>query len=153
MATLHDLQQLFSGRPPHEIAIEVNGFTGFKKTRLEELTPEEINRLYHSHVPQETDIDAEYNFLREQVVKKEWRSKILAAAERTGIKEPQCFQKFNHWMLYRSTFKKHMNAHNIEELKALHRQIMALESNNARSAQKPQTKAWWAKASKLKTWN
>ena len=49
MATLNELKMLFSHRPHHEVAIEVSGFTGFRTTLLEELTPEEMNELYNIH--------------------------------------------------------------------------------------------------------
>ena len=46
MATIEDLREIFSHRLPHEVAAEVSGFTGFRTTLLEELTPEEMNELY-----------------------------------------------------------------------------------------------------------
>ena len=49
MATIEDLREIFSHRLPHEVAAEVSGFTGFRTTLLEELTPEEMNELYKIH--------------------------------------------------------------------------------------------------------
>lgn len=38
MATLQDLQEIFAERSPLDVAILVNGATGFRTTRLEDLT-------------------------------------------------------------------------------------------------------------------
>lgn len=153
MATLQDLQELFAERKPHDVAIEISGFTGFRTTNIEELSPEEINRLYACHAPRLKDVDAEFNAFKIELVVKAWRSKILAAAEKAGLKEAGCFHKFNNWMRLSSKYKKALNAHTIDELKELHRQIHAAMSNNARSARKPLTKAWWNQGEKLKNLN
>ncbi|ROI09771.1 hypothetical protein EGI11_03165 [Chryseobacterium sp. H3056] len=153
MATLQDLKELFAERKPHQIAIEISGFTGFRTTVIDELTNDEINRLYALHTPMLKDVEAEYQAFKYELVSKAWKSKILAAAEKAGFKEPQSFHSFNNWMLTRSKFKKALNAHNIEELKELHRQIQAAISNNTRTARKPLTKAWWNHSEKLKNLN
>lgn len=49
MATIEDLRAIFRKKKPHEIAIEVGGFTGFRTSNIEELRPEEIDRLYTIH--------------------------------------------------------------------------------------------------------
>lgn len=46
MATIEDLRAIFRKKKPHEIAIEVGGFTGFRTSNIEKLRPEEIDRLY-----------------------------------------------------------------------------------------------------------
>lgn len=153
MATLQDLQELFAERKPHDVAIEISGFTGFRTTNIAELSPEEINTLYACHAPKLKDVEAEFNAFKVELMMKAWRSKILAAAEKAGFKEPGCFHKFNGWMVQRSKYKKALNAHNVEELKELHRQINAALMNNLRSAQKPMTKAWWNQGDKLKNLN
>ncbi len=153
MATLQDLQELFAERKPETVAMQISGFTGWRTTRLEELSPEEINRLYSIHSPKLQDVEAEFNAFKAELIMKAWRSKILAAAEKAGFKEPGCFHKFNGWMVQRSKFKKALSAHNVEELKELHRQINAALTNNLRSAQKPMTKAWWNQGDKLKNLN
>ena len=48
-------------------------------------------------------------------------------------------------MLAKSIFKKHLNAHSIDELKDLFKQLQGVKQNNAKSAKKPYTKAWWKK--------
>ncbi|WP_162990009.1 hypothetical protein [Chryseobacterium sp. 6424] len=153
MATLQDLQELFASRKPSDVAIEICGFTGFRTTNIEELTAEEIDRLYACHAPRLKDVEAEFEAFKAEMVQKAWRSKILAAAEKAGLKEPGDFGKFNAWMLNRSKYKKPLYAHTVEELKELHRQINSAISNNYRSAQKPMTKAWWNQGEKLKNLN
>lgn len=153
MATLQDLQDLFAERKPVDVAIEISGFTGFRTTRIEELSPDEINHLYAVHVPTERDIDAQFNAFKLELMVKAWRSKVLAAAEQAGIKEPGCFSKFNNWMILRSKCKKNLHAHTIEELKDLHKQLKAALTNNRRSAEKPMTEAWWKKGKSLTTQN
>ncbi len=153
MATLQDLQQLFAERKPHDVAIEISGFTGFRTTCMEDLSQDEINRLYACHAPQPKNIDEEFNAFKTELIMKAWRSKVLATAEKAGIKEAGCFHKFNGWMILRSKYKKALNAHTIEELKSLHRQIIAVITNNRKSAQKPMTQAWWNQGNKLKNLN
>lgn len=153
MATLQDLQELFAERKPHDVAIEISGFTGFRTTNIEELTAEEIDKLYACHVPRLRDVEADFEAFKTEMMQKAWRSKILAAAEKAGLKDPGCFEKFNGWMTGRSKYKKPLYAHSVEELKELHRQINAAITNNRRSAQKPLTKAWWNQGEKLKNLN
>ena len=49
MATLNELKMLFSNRSASDVAIEISGFTGFRTTLIDELTQEEINKLYRIH--------------------------------------------------------------------------------------------------------
>ena len=154
MVTIEDLREIFSHRPPHEVAAEVSGFTGFRTTLLEELTPEEMNELYKIHckakIPQ---ISTESEAIYQQMLKKHWIGNVLTIATEEGIKEPNDWEKFNSWMMKGSIFKKSLNEHTLDELKALHRQMHKLRSNNEKSAQKPLTKAWMKKAIKNKTLN
>ena len=153
MATLQDLQELFADRKPVDVAMEINGFTGFRTTQIEELTKDEINHLYAIHVPTAKTVDAEFNAFKVELMMKAWRSKILAAAEKAGFKKAASFHEFNNWMLTNSKYKKQLTAHNMDELKELHRQIQAAISNNKRSAERPMTSAWWIKADRLKNHN
>lgn len=143
------LEQLFAHRNPSDVAIELNGFTGWRTTLLEELTEQEAELLLQIHTPKKKDDNA----LIEELKKREWRSAIISLAELTNIKEHNCYAKFNNWMLTKSTFKKHLNAHSIDELKALHRQLKGIQYNNTQSAKRPMNKAWWDKGEKLKNWN
>lgn len=142
--TPHDeLKALFANRKPLEVAIEVSGFTGHRTTLIDELTENEVIRLLsiHDPVPPEEKEDA----LRDEILCKNYKSKIIAIAEKEGIKQPNDWQDFNNWMLISSVFKKHLNAHSLDELKALLRQMQALRHNNRRSTEKPMTKAWFRK--------
>jgi len=142
------LKQLFANRKPIEVAIEINGYTGFRTTLIDDLTEDEARRLLSLHVPKETTVEEESNALKHELLRNGWISKVLKIAEETGIKEKTSFHKFNDWMYVSSKFKKHLNAHSIDELKQLHQQLHAVKTNNARSAQKPMTQAWWNKAEK-----
>lgn len=151
MNALEELENLLSLRQPHEVAIMLDGFTSHRTTLLEELTENEVKILLKIYRPK-TIPERERELIIE-LKTKEWRSNILALAEKVGIKEPQSFHKFNNWMLTKSKFKKHLNAHNLEELQLLHRQLQGVKQNNERSAFRPLNKAWWDKGSKLKNYN
>ena len=153
MATLKDLEELFEGRKPVDVAMEINGFTGFRTTRIEDLTKDEINHLYAIHVPTAETADAEFNAFKVELMMKAWRSKVLAAAEKAGFKKAASFHEFNNWMMMSSKYKKQLTAHSMDELKELHKQIHAAISNNNRSAEMPMTEAWWKKADRLKNHN
>ncbi|MCU7615640.1 hypothetical protein NZ698_00400 [Chryseobacterium sp. PBS4-4] len=143
-----ELKQLFADRKPIDVAIEINGYTGFRTTLIDELTEQEAMKLLSIHVPKEKSVEEENNALKHELLRNGWISKILKIAEETGIKEKGRFEKFNGWMYVSSKFKKHLNAHSIEELQEVHRQLHAVKTNNARSANRPMTKAWWDKAEK-----
>ena len=154
MATLNELKMLFSNRSASDVAIEISGFTGFRTTLLEELTPEEMNELYNIHckakIPQ---ISTESEAIYQHMLKKHWIGNVLTIATEEGIKEPNDWKKFNDWMMRSSKFKKHLNAHSVKELKILHQQLCKLRDNNERSSQKPLTKAWMKKAIKNQNLN
>lgn len=160
MATLQDLQEIFAERSPLDVAILVNGATGFRTTRLEDLTQPEIDRIYKTYCPTEAELDAEFSSIKKDLKKrietedlKKWRSKILAIAEKTGIKEPGSFTKFNGWMLKYSIHKKQLTDYTLDELKELHRQFNKLKDNNTNSALVPFTKEWWKKGNEIKNLN
>ena len=146
------LRSLFSNRKAVDIAIELQGFTGFRTGKIDELTNSEAEKLLAIHTKAENN-EVNYNALKEEVIMKEYRSKILAIATREGIHFPDDWKNFNHFMLFSSRFKKPLNAHNLEELKELLKQMNALAYNNAKSAEHPMTKAWERKANALKQWN
>lgn len=148
-----ELKQIFTDRNPVMVAIEISGFTSHRTTLVDELTDAEALRLLAIHCPSEIELEKDFNALQQDLIKREWKSKILALAERTGIKEKGSFHTFNNWMLISSIFKKHLNAHSIEELKAVYRQLRGVQYNNAKSADKPFTKAWWEKGYELKYQN
>ncbi len=148
-----NLEKLFEGKTPFETAMVVSGFTGFRCTRLEELTEDEAAALWQQYAPKVQDPAEVLRAVADELEGRELKSNILALAERTGIKEPKSWDRFNGWMLNRSRFKKHLNAHSLEELKDLYKQLRGVEQNNALSAAKPLNKAWWNKGDELKNWN
>lgn len=151
-----ELKQLFAHRNGAEVAIEIHGFTGFRTTLIEDLTEKEAISLLSIHRPEEKtaeELEEEFQELSEEILKKGWKSKILKVAEDTGIKDKNDFVKFNRWMLTSSKFKKHLNAHTLDELKLLHAQLHGVKHNNSKSAKKPLTKAWWFNGAKLKNLN
>lgn len=161
MATLEDLKTLFKDREPHDIAIEISGFTGFRTTLMEELTPTEIDKLYNIHNPRTQPL-SERNGSKEE--KRKWISYILKIATDEGIHRPVTIMKnrqnvvdewynLNKWMLTQSTAKKLLYFCNLEELKAVYQQLCKLRDNNEKSAQKPLNKAWWRKGNQLKGLN
>jgi len=142
-----ELKQIFANRTPVDVAIEISGYTGHRTTLIDELTELEASSLLAVHNPS-VNLEREHNALQEVLIKKEWRSKILAKAENLKIKKPNSFFEFNEWMHQKSKFKKHLNAHSIKELKELHQQLCAFGSNNAKSAKNAFTKSWWNESSK-----
>lgn len=166
MATLEDLKSIFADRQPHDIAIEINGFTGFRTTLMEELTPAEIDKLYKIHTNgfRQSAVGGQRIASNEKEEKRKWISYILKIATDEGIHRPEIvvrnrqnvvdeWYNLNKWMLTQSTAKKLLYFCNLEELKAVHQQLCKLRDNNEKSAQKPMNKAWWRKGNKLKGLN
>ncbi|RKW64052.1 MAG: hypothetical protein D8B49_01005 [Riemerella sp.] len=155
MATLNELKMLFSNRSVSDVAIEISGFTGFRTTLIDELTQEEINKLYRIHTAKFIDNEAE---------KRYWISCILSIATKEGLHYPVMIEKngrmiqddwhkFNTWMLTKSTVHKLLFLCSLEELKAVHQQLCKLRDNNKKSSQKPFNKAWMRKAIRNKNLN
>ena len=151
MTPLQELTGYLTRKKPNDIAILIDSISDHRTMSIEDLTASEINLLLTVFRPK--TIEDKANVLVNELKLKTMRSNILALAERTGIKEPGNFHKFNNWMNTSSVFKKHLNAHSLEELQVLYKQLRAAEMNNNRSAQKPMTKAWFQRAEKIKTWN
>ncbi|MDO4763855.1 MAG: hypothetical protein Q4A00_05685 [Flavobacteriaceae bacterium] len=155
MATLSELKAIFSHRSASEIAIEINGFTGFRTTKIEELTQEEIDRLYKIHTLREAENKDE---------KRKYISYILKIATDEGIHRPvmiekygknevDCWHNLNHWMLTKSTVKKPLYQCSLDELRLVYKQFCKLRDNNEKSAQKPFNRAWMRKGIKNQNLN
>lgn len=151
MKQLKELTGYLSRRTPDEIKILVDSVTDHRTMCLEDLTEKEINLMITVFRPK--TLEEKANALIDEIKIKNMRSNILALAERTGIKEYGNFHSFNNWMMISSVFKKQLNAHNLEELQILYKQLRGVERNNQRSASKPMTKAWWKQADDNAKWN
>lgn len=80
------------------------------------------------------------------------RSIVLAIATRTGIKDPESWDRFNQWMLKSSVLKKELYKYSEDELHLLIKQFRGLEQNFTKSAHKVGTKAW-AKKNRFPQWS
>lgn len=80
-----------------------------------------------------------------ELIMRHKRSIVLAIATRTGIKQPNGWEKFNSWMKTRSIYKKELHAYRNNELDQLIRQFRGIEAHFTKSAEKPGTKAWHQK--------
>lgn len=76
---------------------------------------------------------------------KRLRSIILKIASHVGIKEPDSFTTFNHFMVNRSILKKPLHKYTLSELTELRMQFHQIEKNYDRSAENGGTKAWFHK--------
>lgn len=151
MKTKTKLKKLFEGKPNfHEQSI-ISGFTQGRSLCIEDLTDEEAEKLWLIYCPKKVDNPVQK--IADELELKKWKSNVLAKAEQTGIKKPGSFDAFNLWMLTYSKYKKHLNAHNLEELKQLHRQLCNVELNDYRSGKKAFTEAWWKKGNVIKNLN
>ncbi|GGG47225.1 hypothetical protein [Epilithonimonas arachidiradicis] len=151
MTPTQELNSYLVRKNPQTVAVLIDSITNHRTTAVEDLTNSEIGTLLQIFRPK--TIEEKANALVDEAIMKQWRSNIIALAERTGIKKLGQWSEFNNWMLLSSVFKKHLNAHSLEELKALYQQLRGVERNNERSASKTMTKAWWKKAEDNKAWN
>ncbi|MCQ0429367.1 hypothetical protein [Elizabethkingia anophelis] len=143
MTPKEELKAVFSHRNPIEIACIISGFTAHRTTMIDELTEKEVQDLLNIY--QLKQVEKKKDLQQDEKTCKSLRSKILAIAEKEGLKEPNSWEKFNDWMLHSSTLKKSLNKYNLPELKQLLKQMHALKTNNRKSAAKPMTAAWWKK--------
>ena len=139
MATIKQLQTLFSklGYEKEARIRRIYGWTTGKKTSSKELDPDELSDLVTSLKDEVT----ERKKTKEKIILKT-RHVILDIATRCGIKKPSGWQEFNHFMLHKSVVKKDLRLCSLDQLEAVEKQFRAIETNNARSAEKPGTKAW-----------
>ncbi|WP_413533679.1 hypothetical protein [Empedobacter brevis] len=86
-----------------------------------------------------------FNTYEYQMNLRDKRSIVLTIATRTGIKDADCWIKFNNWMLNCSVLKKELHKYNSDELDKLIKQFRGLEANYCKSATKTGTKAWMHK--------
>ncbi|OXA83694.1 hypothetical protein B0A56_00815 [Flavobacterium columnare NBRC 100251 = ATCC 23463] len=142
MATTRQLQTLFTklGYNNEQRAERINAWTAGRTRSTKELEADELTELCQSltaQVRQQKQIFED--------AKRQRRSAILTIATRTGIKHPNCWDTFNHFMLHKSCARKALRLCNLDELEQVLLQFRALEHSNAISAQKPGTKAYYNK--------
>jgi len=145
--------ELLKNNDPFSIAMEISELTNYRTSLLEELTHEEEQKLIAIYNVKLICIERDFNALKYDIACRRYKTNILRIAEQQGIKEKGCYDMFNHFMLHKSVFKKHLNAYDLDELKVLLRQMYALVDTNKQSAEKPLTKAWYRKGSKLTNMN
>jgi hypothetical protein len=140
MATIKQLQTLFAKLGIAELQRHerINAWTSGRTKTSKELQADELQELCDS-------LKSEVNAQKQQLedAKRQRRSSILTIATRTGIKQPNDWDTFNHFMLHSSVVKKSLRLCSLEELEKVILQFRALEQNNARSAQKAGTKAFF----------
>jgi len=113
-----------------------------RTTNIDDTTDEELKEIYLLFFPLQPSVSEQLFDAKNNEILKRFRSNVLTIATRVGVKEANCWNKFNNWMLNSSKYKKKLNDHTLEELKALELQLRATEVNYNRSALKVGTKAW-----------
>ncbi len=140
MATIKQLQTLFGklGIAEPQRHQRINAWTSGRTQTSKELQADELQELCES-------LKSEVNAQKQQLddAKRLRRSTILTIATRTGIKQPNDWDTFNHFMLHSSFVKKSLNICNLDELELVINQFRALERSNAKSAQTAGTKAFF----------
>ncbi|WP_136464923.1 hypothetical protein [Flagellimonas onchidii] len=142
MATHKGLMTLFGKlgfdrRQRYEL---IYAWTGGRTKSSTGLLPIEIDELY-------TMLQNDFKFSSNtdahiEILCKKKRSIVLSIATRTGIHDPNDWNRFNRFMKNSSILKKQLNQYEIDELDKLIKQFRALEDNYGRSAKKAGTKAW-----------
>lgn len=140
MATVKKLQTLFSklGVSKDQRHERIYAWTSGRTQSSKDLENDELIELCESLL-------SEFNKVKAKIEddKKKKKSIILTIATRTGVKSPSDWDSFNHFMLHSSVVKKSLNLCGLDELDTVISQFRALEANNAKSAQKAGTKAYW----------
>jgi hydrogenase maturation factor HypE len=140
MATVKQLETLFSklGIAAEQRHERINAWTAGRTRSAKELDKEELEELCQSLA---SDVKSTKLELENALRKK--RSIVLKIATEQGIKSPNDFDSFNHFMLHSSVVKKSLNLCDLVELDAVIIQFRGIETNNNRSAQKAGTKAYF----------
>ncbi|SNA83241.1 conserved hypothetical protein [Flavobacterium psychrophilum] len=140
MATVKKLQTLFSklGIEVNQRHERINAWTSGRVQSAKDLQDDELIELCAS-----LSNEFDKRKAKETELKKKKKSIILTIATRTGIKSPHDWDSFNYFMLHTSLVKKSLNLCSLDELDGLINQFRAIEQNNAKSAQKAGTKAYF----------
>lgn len=140
MATIRQLQTLFGklGIEEKQRHERINAWTSGRTQSSKDLQADELQELCDSLA---SEVKLQKQLLED--AKRQRRSSILTIATRTGIKQPNDWDTFNHFMLHNSCAKKSLRLCSLDELEKVLLQFRALEKNNAISAQKAGTKAYF----------
>lgn len=140
MATIKQLQTLFGklGIAEPQRHERINAWTSGRAQSSKDLQQDELEELCESLA---SEVKLQKQLFED--AKRQRRSAILTIATRTGIKQPSDWDTFNHFMLHKSCVRKSLRLCNLDELEQVILQFRALEHNNAISAQKAGTKAYF----------
>lgn len=140
MATIKQLQTLFSklGVEKTKRAERINAWTSGRTQTSKELQDDELQELCDSL---KSELDRQKQIFED--AKRQRRSTILTIATKEGIKQPNDWDTFNHFMLHKSVARKSLRLCNLDELEQVILQFRALAQSNAISAQKVGTKAYF----------
>jgi hypothetical protein len=77
--------------------------------------------------------------------KRKLRSQVLTIATRVGVHNPNDWDVFDRFMMYKSIKKKTLNLYTLEELQNLVKQFRGIEANYNKSSETKGTKAYFHK--------
>lgn len=123
-------------------AVELH--TNYNKWQVEDLTVNELIKLYQRFFPQKSPVEKVFEREKEQKVKK-LRSVVLKDATYIGLLRIDDWRDFNNWMLKLSPLKKPLNAYKLEEFEPLIKQFKSLKTKYDKKAMIPGTKEWYYK--------
>ena len=116
-----------------------------KTTNIDEVSDQELDEIYMIFFPKQPSLSDQVFAAKNNEILRKHKSIVLTIATRIGLKEKDCWVKFNKWMLNSSVHKKRLNDHDVTELQSLEKQLRAAERNYNQSATKAGNKAWYEK--------
>lgn len=110
---------------------------------IEDLSDEEIARLYFRFFPKQKTIEEIAVALSDELELKRLRSIVLADAQFVGLYTPDNWMRFNQFMKYKSVFKQPLNAYTLEQFPLLIKQFKSIRSKFIQSKMKVGDTQWY----------
>lgn len=133
------LRQKFSDSALEQMAYLENRNTN----AIEDLSDEEIARLYFRFFPKQKTIEEIAVALSDELELKRLRSIVLADAQFVGLYTPDNWMRFNQFMKYKSVFKQPLNAYTLEQFPLLIKQFKSIRSKFIQSKMKVGDTQWY----------
>lgn len=116
-----------------------------RTTDIDDVSDKELEEIYAIFFPKQPSLSDQIITAKNNEMLRKHKSIVLTIATRIGLKEKDCWAKFNRWMLNSSVHKKRLNDYDLLELQSLEKQLRAAERNYNQSASKAGNKAWYEK--------
>ena len=124
------------------LSLAVDLETNHKNWMIEELTEEQLTKMYHRLIPEEIAL------VEKQAAElhiRNLRAIVLKDAQYLGLHDVQDWNRFNNFMLKYSPYHKPLKNYTEDEMELLIKQLKSMRTKYEREAKIPYSNAWYHK--------